>query len=109
MMKRIIVFLCILSVVLPVYAYITEISAKAATETSLVAVVDDLAEDQSASFADASVDDDDAEGASGVWSSAISKLRSSWISLLILMLVLIALAVVVPYRRSLGVDHKDFE
>ena len=109
MMKRIIVFLCILSVVLPVYAYITEISAKAANETSLVAVVDDLAEDQSASSADASVDDNDAESASGVWSSAISKLRSSWLSLLILVLVLIALAVVVPYRRSLGVDHKDFE
>jgi len=108
-MKRIIAVLCVLFVILLSFAYFTEVYAKAAAEIPSAEVVDDLAEDQSASSADASVEDDDAESASGIWSSAISKLRSSWLSLLILVLVLIALAVVVPYRRSLGVDHKELE
>ena len=107
-MKRSIAVLCVLFVLLS-FAYFTEISAKAVAEIPSAEVIDDLAEDLSASSADVSVEDDDADSAFGVWSSAISKLRSSWLSLLVLVLVLIALAVVVPYRRSLGVDHKEFE
>jgi len=96
-MKRITAVLCVLSIILPAFAYLTEVSAKASVESPSVAVVD------------ASVEDDDAGSVSNIWDSAIIKLRSSWLSLLILVLVLIALAVVVPYRRSLGVDHKEFE
>jgi len=94
-MKLIIAVFCILSVILLFSAYFTDFSAKASAETP------------SSSSADASVEDDDAGSDSDVWSSALTKLRSSWLSLLILVLALIALAVVVPYRRSLGVDHKE--
>jgi len=107
-MKRSIAVLCVIFIILLSFAFFRETSAKAAAEIPSAEVVNDLAEDQSASSADTSVDNDE-DSAFGVWSSAISKLRSSWLSLLILVLVLIALAVVVPYRRSLGVDHKDFE
>jgi len=108
-MKRVIAVLCVLFVILSSLAYFIEISAKASAETPLATVVDNLAEDQSAASADASGEDDDSGSDSDIWSSAISKLRSSRLSLLILALVLIALAVVVPYRRSLGVDHKELK
>jgi len=108
-MKRSIAVVCVVFVILLSFAYFTAISAKAAAEIPSAEVDDDLTGAWSASSVDASVEDDDAGSDSDIWSSAISKLRSSWLSLLILVLVLIALAVVVPYRRSLGVDHKEFE
>ena len=108
-MKRSIAVLCVLFVILLSLAYFTGVSAKAAAEIPSSEVDDDLTGDWSASSADAPVEDDDAVSASDVWRSAIIKLRSSWLSLVILVLVLIALAVVVPYRRRLGVDHKEFE
>jgi len=96
-MKRSIAVVCVIFVILLSFAYFTEISAKAAAEIA------------SATSDDATVEDDDAGSASDIWSSVIIKLRSSWLSLLVLLLVLIAQAAVVTYRRSLGVDHKDFE
>jgi len=96
-MKRSIVVLCVLFVVLLSLAYFTEISVIAAAIVPSATVVDSV------------VEDDDAGSDHNIWGSAIAKLRSSWLSLLILALVLIALAVVVPYRRSLGVDHKEIK
>ena len=96
-MKRSFVVLCVIFVVLLSLAYFSEISVIAAAEIPSATVVD------------SSVEEDEAGSDSDIWGSAIAKIRSSWLSLLILALVLIALAVVVPYRRSLGVDHKELK
>jgi len=108
-MKRSIMVLFVLFVVLLSLAYFAEVSAMAAAEIPSATVVDNLTEDQPAASVDASVEDDDDSSDSNIWSSAISKLRSSWLSLLILVFLLIAMAVIIPYRRGLGVDHKELK
>jgi len=61
-----------------------------------------------------SVDESVAGDSSGnniesVWGPALEKLRSSWLSMLILLVVVAALFVFVIYRRGLGVDNKKYK
>ena len=44
-----------------------------------------------------------------IWGPALGKLRSSWLSVFILLIAVAALFAVVVYRRGLGVDNKKYK